>query len=315
MERTITFLAGEDAAGQKLSQFLRKRGLSRQCLVRLKQAEDTVLVEGRPRHLDAKLSPGEEIILKIREEESTPHVQPVPLPLSILYEDEDILVVDKKAGMPVHPSSGNQDNTLANALAYYFKEQGRPYVFRCSNRLDRDTSGLLVTAKHYVSASILSEMGAARKLNREYLAITRGEPSPPFGTIDAPIGRLPGSIIRRTIDFEKGESAITTYRLVMTRNGHSLLWVKLGTGRTHQIRIHLQYLGCPLVGDYLYNPDMEYIGRQALHSFRLSFAHPITGEALSFTSPLPPDMARVLGEERELATPMLFQGDGPRKHT
>ena len=188
---------------------------------------------------------------------------------------------------------------MANALAYYFDQQNRPFVFRCINRLDRDTSGLTIVAKHYVSAGMLSAMIANKAtsgITREYLAIVKGSVQPPEGTITAPLGRKEGSIIERTIDFEKGESAITHYKVLDEKNGHSLVSLILETGRTHQIRIHMKHLGYPLIGDYLYNPDMERIQRQALHAWKLSFVHPITGEKMQFTAPLPEDMAKVAGD-------------------
>ena len=183
---------------------------------------------------------------------------------------------------------------MANALAWYYKEQGKPFIFRCCNRLDRDTSGLTVVAKHLVSAGILSAMTGRREVNREYLAITSGHVMPESGTITAPLARKPGTIIERTIDWERGEPAVTHYRLITSDDRHSLVSLKLETGRTHQIRIHMKYLGYPLIGDYLYHPDMSCIGRQALHSCRLSFPHPITGTAMDFRTPLPEDMQAVL---------------------
>ena len=217
------------------------------------------------------------------------------LPLDIIYEDEDIIVVNKPAGMPVHPSLNNYRNSLANALMYYYQAQGLPFIFRCTNRLDRDTSGLTVIAKHLVSSSILSALAVKHEITREYLAIVRGVPVPPAGTINAPVGRTGSSLIERKIDFEHGEHAVTHYRVLDTKNGHSLVSLILETGRTHQIRVHMKYTGYPLIGDYLYNPDMEHINRQALHSYRLAFRHPVTGEPLEFTAPLPEDMRRVLG--------------------
>ena len=196
--------------------------------------------------------------------------------------------------MPIHPSMNNYTNSLANALAWYYQEQGKPFIFRCCNRLDRDTSGLTVVAKHLVSGNILSAMTREKKVCREYLAIVRGHVTPESGTISAPLARKEGTIIERVVDFERGEPAVTHYRLVEEKNGHSLVALKLETGRTHQIRIHMKYLGYPLIGDYLYHPDMEFIGRQALHSHRLAFSHPITGEAMEFTAPLPEDMKSVL---------------------
>ena len=131
-------------------------------------------------------------------------------------------------------------------------------------------------------------------IRREYPAIVRGQIRPLTGTIDAPLSRKPDSIIERTVDFQQGEYAVTHYRLLKEANGHSLVSLILETGRTHQIRIHLKHLGYPLVGDYLYNPDMEHISRQALHSYRITFPHPITGQNMQFTAPLPEDMKNIL---------------------
>ena len=206
------------------------------------------------------------------------------------------MVINKPAGMPIHPSMNNYYNSLANGLASYIAQQNCPFVFRCINRLDRDTSGLTIIAKHYVSAGMLSTMIANKTssgITREYLAIVKGSVLPSEGTIAAPLGRKEGSIIERCVDFEKGESAVTHYRVLDEKNGHSLVSLILETGRTHQIRIHMKYLGYPLIGDYLYNPDMALMHRQALHAWKLSFRHPITGEQMHFAAPLPEDMASV----------------------
>ena len=151
-------------------------------------------------------------------------------------------------------------------------------------------------SKHLVSGSILSDMTKYREVHREYLAIARGSVTPSEGTIQAPLGRKEGTIIERTVNWEHGEDAVTHYKVVKEANGHSLVSLRLETGRTHQIRIHMKYLGYPLIGDYLYNPDMEYMTRQALHSHHMEFTHPITGEHMSFTAPLPEDMVRVMQE-------------------
>lgn len=169
----------------------------------------------------------------------------------------------------------------------------KPFIFRCSNRLDRDTSGLTVISKHLVSASIMADMTKKRLVHREYLSIVKGDLTPPAVTITAPLSRKEGSIIERTVDFDHGEEAITHYKLVKKENGHSLVSLQLETGRTHQIRIHMKYLGYPLIGDYLYNPDMEHITRQALHSYHMEFPHPITGQKMTFTAPLPSDMSAI----------------------
>ena len=188
----------------------------------------------------------------------------------------------------------NYTNSMANALAWYYQQQNKPFIFRCSNRLDRDTSGLTVVAKHLVSGNILSCMVRDHKIDREYLALVRGHVTPPTGTIHAPLARKGGTIIERIVDFEHGETAVTHYHTLSEKNGHSLVSLHLETGRTHQIRVHMKHLGFPLIGDYLYNPDMEYMTRQALHSHKLIFKHPITGEPMRFTAPLPDDMLQVL---------------------
>lgn len=220
------------------------------------------------------------------------------LPLDIIYEDEDLMVINKPAGMPIHPSMNNYYNSLANGLAYYFAQQNCPFVFRCINRLDRDTSGLTIIAKHYVSAGMLSTMIANKtssSITREYLAIVKGSVLPSEGTITAPLGRKEGSIIERCVDFEKGESAVTHYRVLdekWTQPGLSHLRDRPHPSDTDSYEIP----GLSLIGDYLYNPDMEQIQRQALHAWKLSFVHPITGEKMQFTAPLPEDMAKVAGD-------------------
>lgn len=296
MERIITYHIDNTSAGLRIEQYLRRRGYSYQNLTQLKKMHESILLNGVWAYMRTPLKDGDILTVHIQERESSPNIPPVRLPLDIVYEDADIIVVNKPAGMPVHPSLNNYENSLANALMYYYQEQGMPFIFRCTNRLDRDTSGLTVVAKHMVSSSILSAMGVRHEITREYLAIVRGALSPSEGTIDAPIGRAGSSLIERKIDFENGEQAVTHYRVMEEKNGHSLVSLILETGRTHQIRVHMKYIGHPLVGDYLYNPDMEYIDRQALHSHCLSFTHPITGENMEFTAPLPVDMCHILAE-------------------
>ena len=290
MERIIEYKITKNADRLRVEQYLRRIGYSRQNLTQLKKMPESILINGIWSYMRTLLHCGDALTVHIRETESSPNIPPVNLPLDIVFEDEDIIVVNKPAGMPVHPSLNNYRNTLANALMYYFLQKGQPFIFRCTNRLDRDTSGLTVIAKHMVSSGILSGMTARHEIEREYLAVVRGIVSPSSGTIDAPIGRTGSSLIERKIDFERGDRAVTRYHVVKEENGHSLVSLILETGRTHQIRVHMKHLGFPLVGDYLYNPDMEYIRRQALHSCRLSFPHPITGEHMEFTADLPDDM-------------------------
>lgn len=351
MHRTLEYGITDACENDTIKSFLKSKGYSSQNLIELKKNPNGILVNGLPSHVNYKLRPGELLTINIIEESFSEKIKPVELPLDIVYEDEDLLVINKPAGMPIHPSMNNYDNSVANAVAWYFDAQGIPFVFRCINRLDRDTSGLTIIAKHMISAGILSEMVAAKKfdscpkphdtsvistsqnchpkalgiqryqspfssnlptdnaeikkeyrgiqreyrgIQREYLALVRGTLTPPSGTINAPIGRKPGSVIERMVDFEHGEKAVTHYQLLEEANGHSLVALRLETGRTHQIRIHMKHLGFPLIGDYLYNPDRELISRQALHSHKLTFSHPITGAVMEFTAPLPEDMKQVL---------------------
>lgn len=297
MNRTIEYTIDENSNGLRVEQFLRCQGFSRQNLTEIKQMPKSIMVNGVHYYMRQQLCTGDHLAVHICETQSSEKIPPCELPLDILYEDEDIIVLNKPADMPIHPSMNNYYNSLANALAWYYEQQGKPFIFRCCNRLDRDTSGITVVAKHLVSSSILASMVIERKVHREYLAIVRGSLTEKTGTINAPLGRKPGSIIERTIDWENGETAITHYKVIEEKNGHSLVSLKLETGRTHQIRIHMKYLGYPLIGDYLYNPDMELIGRQALHSHRMVFPHPITGKIMEFTAPLPDDMRFVLEHE------------------
>ena len=297
MNRTLEYKIGKEDAGLRVELFLRRRGFSRQNLVEIKRMPQSIMVNGVHYYMRQTLEEGDQLLVNISETECSEKIPPVEAPLDIIYEDEDIMVINKPADMPIHPSMNNYYNSLANALAYYFEQQGKPFIFRCSNRLDRDTSGLTIVSKHLVSASILADMVSKREVDREYLAISRGSVTPSQGTIDAPLGRKDGSIIERTIDWEKGERAVTHYHVVEESNGHSLISLKLETGRTHQIRIHMKHIGFPLVGDYLYNPDMEFIGRQALHSHKMRFRHPITGEQKEFIAPLPKDMEYVIHPE------------------
>ncbi|MDO4175472.1 MAG: pseudouridine synthase, partial [Eubacteriales bacterium] len=174
-----------------------------------------------------------------------------------------------------------------------------PFTSRSVGRLDRDTSGLVLFARHELSACILAEQMRKREIHREYRAICTGI-LPESGVIDAPIARAYDSTIERIVNAEHGEQAITHYQRLAVKNGFSLAAVHLETGRTHQIRVHMKHIGHPLPGDFLYNPDYCVIRRQALHSFRLSFQHPITRKAMEFTAPLPADMQAILQSKPDI---------------
>ena len=189
MDRMLNYTIQKDEDGLRVEQFLRRRGYSRQNLVELKKMPRSILVNGGPRRLNEILTDMDTLTVHIQEHISSLQIPPVRLPLDIIYEDEDIIVINKPAGMPVHPSINNYTNTLANGLAWYYQEQGKPFIFRCTNRLDRDTSGLTIIAKHMLSSIILSRMTVRHEIRREYLAIVRGSVQPAEGTISAPLSR------------------------------------------------------------------------------------------------------------------------------
>jgi len=217
-------------------------------------------------------------------------VTPERLPLAIVYEDVDLLIIDKPAGQLVHPTTKEAHGTVANAILGLYEERGIRLDFHPCHRLDRNTTGLLLIAKH---PEVQYQIAKQSTLTREYLGLIDGMLTPTEGTIDAPIARALPSIILRRVS-PNGKPARTHYQTEWTNRRHSLLHLRLETGRTHQIRVHLAHLGHPLLGDDLYGGSTELIPRHALHSAQLTLTHPHTGERLSVTSPLPNDMARIL---------------------
>ena len=284
-----------DTAGERLDAFLARSelNLSRSAAQKLLD-EGCVTLNGKAGKKNDRLTPGDTVEVTLPEPKEI-DVEARDIPLDIVYEDEDLFVINKPAGLPIHPSQGHYDHTLANGMAWYCAQHGEPFVYRAIIRLDRDTTGLLILARHSLSAAILSEMVKNRQIHREYLAVATGK-VPESGVIDAPISRVDGSTIERCVDFDRGEAARTHYRSIFYDpvTNCSLVSLKLETGRTHQIRVHLKYLGHPLPGDFLYCPDFSLIRRQALHSHKLTFLHPLSGEEMCFLAPLPADMKAML---------------------
>lgn len=291
MKREIIYQITELHNDKTILQFLKDKGYSHSVLVQLKKTEEGIKRNGIWAYVSEKLSTGDTLHVHWEEESLSENIVPVNLPFPVIYEDEDILIVNKPADMPIHPSMNNYNNTLANAAMYYFNQKGQAFTYRCINRLDRDTSGLTILAKNMLSGGILARHSGLREIKREYVAIVSGNVKDQ-DTIIAPIARLDGSTIERCVDFEQGEHAVTHYwKLAYDKEKDvSLIRLKLETGRTHQIRVHMKYAGFPLIGDFLYNPNYRYIKRQALHSVALTFTHPITEEEMHFESPLPEDM-------------------------
>lgn len=295
MDRILTYTIKPEQEGMQLLDFLKSKGFSRGILSSMKADKNAIQLNGERGFGKSVLQVGDSLHIHIPEADNTENILPVRMDLSILYEDEDILVINKAADMPVHPSIGNYDNTLANGVAWYFKEKGQHFVYRCINRLDRDTTGALILAKNPYSAAVLSAQMKQRQIRRTYLALTDGIP-PERGTISAPVARMDASVITREVNFERGEAAVTHYERLAVSNGYALVELHLDTGRTHQIRVHMKYIGCPLPGDFLYHPVFDRIGRQALHSFQLEFAHPITEEPMCFLAPVPEDFRRAFSQ-------------------
>lgn len=259
-----------------------------------------VLIDGSPSGKSHRLT-GVELITVRPPLEKEYGLEAQPIPLSIIYQDKDIAVISKQAGLVVHPAAGHRDGTLVNALLHALPDLGlvgdevRPGIV---HRLDRDTSGLMVVAKHQEALGLLQGMVRRRDIRRRYLALINGAPKSTAGTIDAPVGRDPRDRKRMAVT-EEGREALTNFEVLQALNGYSLVEVELITGRTHQIRVHFAYIGHPVAGDRVYGRQTqkdrtEGLRRQFLHAWRLEFLQPLTGEPLSFKDPLPADLAVVL---------------------
>ena len=278
----------------------RRMHISTGTLTLLKNSPTGITVNSVRVTVRHRLSAGERLSLDLadKDETGTSEIIPKKLPLSLLLEDDDIIVADKPAGMPTHPTHGHLDDTLANALAYRAAVRGEPFVFRPANRLDRNTSGIVLLAKNRFAASRLYEEMKRGAIRKTYVAITEGVPSPASGRVDAPIARADEGILMRVVR-DDGAPSVTDYSVMRTsRDGkYALVALRPLTGRTHQIRVHMAHIGCPLIGDFLYGRECpEMIARHALHAVRLEFDHPTTGKLIRMSSPLPADMLRVIKE-------------------
>jgi len=268
---------------------LRQLNISLTLRRKLKKTEGSILLNGQPISWGTLVNPGDTLTVKWP---SCCNIFPHPMPLNVCYEDEAFLVVDKPAGLLVHPTSTTNESTLANAVVHYLQAKSLQTCFHPVHRLDRNTSGLLLIAKNPYCQHLLSASGN-KTILRDYLAVITGVPSPPSGVIDAPIGRLPGSIIERAVQIN-GQAAVTYYETIESFGSTSLVKLSLKTGRTHQLRVHLSHIGHPILGDDLYGGSRDLINRQALHAASLQFIHPLTGENLNIISSLPTDIKNLL---------------------
>lgn len=282
----LACLVPPEAQGCRLDSFLRGQGLSAGLIRAVKHQCGGFFADGAPIHTNMLLTAGQNLTFALPLDPPT-QVEPQPVTFGILFEDAFAAVLDKPAGLAVHPTLNYPDRTLANGWLWHLKQQGRTGVFRPVNRIDKNTSGLVLCAGNSFAAPVL-----AATAHKCYLAVTEGLLPEDDGVIDAPIARRGDSIIGRTVAPE-GKPSMTRYRVLARGGGHTLAACIPVTGRTHQIRVHMAHLGCPLAGDTLYGGHTDRIGRHALHCAALMFRHPLDGSLRRIQCPLPPDMAQL----------------------
>lgn len=289
---TKIWTASEQAAGERIDRHVAgETELSRAAVQGLLEA-GLICVSGKPAQKNLRLRGGEEIVVTLPEPVAYT-AQPENIPLDIIYEDTDLLVVNKPKGMVVHPAAGNYTGTLVNALLYHCHGSlsGINGVLRPGivHRIDKDTSGLLLVAKNDRAHQGLAEQIQAHTLTRLYETVVYGAPREDVGTVNAPIGRHPVQRKKMAVTASNGKNAVTHYEVITHYSGFSHLCCRLETGRTHQIRVHMAYIGHPVVGDAVYGPQKyaKELQGQCLHARTLGFIHPITGNYLEFTSDLP----------------------------
>jgi len=299
----------EKLAGMTVRELLQKRlGYSSNMIKKLKFSEGGILVDGHFVTVRHVLSLGEVISLAVedKDEDVSPYTIPVDIPIEVIFEDEHMTAVNKPPFMPSHPSMGHRDDTVSNALAYRYRD--RSYVFRPTNRLDRDTSGCMLTANTKSASYKLYRAMTEGKIRKTYIAVTDGVPEAKEGQLVSYMRRAPDSIIKReetTSDDPEGKLAVTEYRVLAHNGEHAAVMLSPITGRTHQLRVQLAGIGCPISGDDLYGTSSALINRQALHSALTVLPHPETGETLALFAPFYSDMSKLFvslfGEDTERA--------------
>lgn len=302
--------------GWQLKTILQKRmEVSRKLMSRLKQTEQGIMLNGERVYISVRVAAGDTVEIRM-EQEVSEDILPQPIPFAILYEDEQLLVINKEAGIIVHPTHGHYTDTLANGVVHYWATRGERFRFRPVHRLDQETSGVLVIAKNPYAHQHISEQMIAGTVDKRYAAFVHGVPAQPRGDIDGPIDRDPAELHRRIVTPD-GYPSLTRYEVKEVYSGGSRVELKLESGRTHQIRVHMTTIGCPLIGDGMYRHSLysetvpgggpaeaaqaeslvqvaaldAAMPRQALHAVRLTFRHPVLLHEMTFEAPLPPDMA------------------------
>ena len=303
----IVYVVLPEDEGMLLKTILQKRlGVSRKLMSRLKLTECGIHLNGQRVYISEKVKGGDRIELRM-EKETSDDILPEPISFDIIYEDKHLLIVNKPAGLIVHPTHGHYTGTLANGVVRYWQEKGEQVRFRPVHRLDQDTSGVLCIAKNPYVHQHISEQMIQGMVDKFYIAMVHGYPEPEKGVIDGPIDRDPLEPHRRIVTPD-GYPARTLYDIVERYTQGSMVQIKLESGRTHQIRVHMSSIGCPLIGDSFYGVNQlahanfnreqalltdTLINRQALHASKLSLTHPISGERVTFTAGLPTDIAQL----------------------
>jgi len=294
----VTFIVDENSKGRKLKDYLKNSANFSSRLIRGAARGCRISVNGKVVTLRYVLAPGDKIEFDVEKEESQ-NIEPENIPLEIVYEDTDIIVVNKRPFMVVHPTKSYQSGTLANGLIYYFRVNGEDCIVRLVSRLDMNTSGLILVAKNQFAHMALARDMHKEEFEKKYLAIVHGNLEEKEGVIDEPIFKPDEAGMKRIID-ERGQESVTHYKVLESCGSGDLVELTLETGRTHQIRVHLAHMGHPLFGDTLYSDadDEGYIDRQALHAYGLKFPHPRTGEVISLQAGMPEDMEELMHKLR-----------------
>ncbi|MCM3719133.1 RluA family pseudouridine synthase [Fictibacillus phosphorivorans] len=291
----ISWVVTESDAPVLLREFLKGKQISKAALTDIKFHGGALFVNEKEVTVRTSLSRGDVVKVHFPPEKQSESMKAESIPLDIVFEDEHFLAVNKPPGMPTIPSLYQPKGSLAAGVLFYYQQHGIPGTFHAVNRLDKDTSGIVLVAKHRYAHSLMSKQQREKTIQREYVALVHGDLEQNRGTITSPIGRNPDSIVERMVR-EDGQSSITHFEKVRYLSDHliSAVRLKLETGRTHQIRVHMASLGHPLVGDDLYGGSRELIGRQALHSETARFVHPFTGKEILIKVELPADMNRFM---------------------
>ncbi len=276
------YIIDKEADGLDVKTFLRQKAGYSARTFKSAKFDGSIKVNGKAVFSNHKLSCGDVLETEFPEKTSD-DIKPVNIPLDIIYEDDDILAVNKPCGMPVHPSFRHHEDTLANAVMYYYKE--KPFAYRVLTRLDADTTGVVIIAKNALSAAKFDHKHA----KKTYAAICTGTPPQKSDRIEAPIARDEG-VIKRKVDFEKGKTAVTEYKVISENKKKNLFLAEIHpvTGRTHQIRLHMSYIGCPIYADFLYGNEIKG-ERTRLHCKTVEFRHPLTDETITLNAQIPKD--------------------------